>query len=54
MADEEKEPLLDIESLDIEVLEDKELESVGGGLNTTVASCACCCAACTSPPPTEV
>jgi bacteriocin-like protein len=46
MADEKKEDLVNVESLEISALDDKELESVSGGYTdaNTVASCACCMA----------
>jgi lactobin A/cerein 7B family class IIb bacteriocin len=50
MADEKKEDLVNVESLEISALDDKELESVSGGYTNanTVASCACCMATSTT------
>jgi hypothetical protein len=54
MADEKKETLLDVENMEIDALDDKELESVAGGytdtINNTAASCSCCVAEATSKP----
>jgi bacteriocin-like protein len=52
MADEKKEKnqLVDIENMEISTLDDKELESVSGGLITdsnTATSCSCCTAGAT-------
>jgi hypothetical protein len=44
MADEKKQELISVESLEITALDDKDLESVSGG-NTdsnTATSCSCC------------
>ena len=54
MADEKKDKkdnLVDVENLEISALDDKELESVSGGLTdfNTVASCACCVATANKP-----
>jgi len=43
MADDKKDNLVDVENMEITALDDKELESVSGGItNNTVASCSCC------------
>jgi hypothetical protein len=47
MADEKKDDLVDVENMEINALDDKEMESVSGGGWTdtnTAASCACCVA----------
>jgi len=48
MADEKKDQIVDVENMEIEALDDKELESVAGGytdtVNNTAASCSCCAA----------
>jgi hypothetical protein len=50
MADEKK--IVNVENIEIEALDDKELESVAGGytdtVNNTAASCSCCAAGATS------
>jgi hypothetical protein len=52
MSDEQKkDDLVNVENMEIDALDDKELESVAGGytdtVNNTAASCACCAAGAT-------
>jgi len=44
MAEDKKDNLVDVENMEITALDDKELESVSGGLTetNTVVSCSCC------------
>ncbi|HEX3527753.1 MAG TPA: class IIb bacteriocin, lactobin A/cerein 7B family [Thermoanaerobaculia bacterium] len=44
MAEDKKDKLADVEDMEISALDDKELESVSGGITdtNTVASCTCC------------
>jgi hypothetical protein len=56
MSDEKKkDDLVNVENIEIDALDDKELESVAGGytdtVNNTAASCACCAAGATAQVP---